>query len=349
MNRTPKIKDVARLAGVSTATVSRTLNDVDRVSPQTKDSVLRAAKEVGYRVNHSARSLRLQQTGSVAVLIPNVGNPFFSNILAGIESVMTKAGVNVLILDTQSATSRQSYTTDYLRSQRADGIICLDGQLQPGAEVEQSGMMKLPVVFACEWPDSTDCNVVRSDNTNGARLAIKHLMSLGHRNIGYVGGPKENVLTTARRKATVDTFKAGGLPVVNDWFFSGDFSLESGVQAARNWLALENRPTALFCASDLMAIGVMAELKRNGISVPEDLSVVGFDDIDIARYYSPALTTIRQRTRELGELAAEVLIEKLHGRKDHEKIKVVDVELVDRESTARPITDVVELVPQSNV
>jgi len=345
MNRTPKIKDVARLAGVSTATVSRTLNDVDRVSPKTKDSVLRAAKEVGYRFNHSARSLRLQQTGAVAVLIPNVGNPFFSNILAGIESVMTKSGINVLILDTQSAESRQSYTADYLTSQRVDGIICLDGQLQPDAEVEQSSMMNLPIVFACEWPNSTDYSVVHSDNKHGANLAIKHLMSLGHHRIGFVEGPKENVLTTVRRKATVDTLKASGLAVRDDWFFTGDFSLESGVHAAKKWLALENRPTALFCASDLMAIGVMAELKRNGVNVPEDLSVVGFDDIDIARYYSPALTTVHQRTRELGEVAAEVLLDKLHGNERDEKINIIGVELVDRESTVRLTTDVVKLVP----
>lgn len=343
MNRTPKIKDVARLAGVSTATVSRTLNDVDRVSAETKDSVLRAAKEVGYRINHSARSLRLQQTGAVAVLIPNVGNPFFSNILAGIESVMTKSRINVLILDTQSTTSHQSYTTDYLTSQRADGIICLDGQLRPDAEAGPGNMMNLPVVFACEWPDSADCNVVRSDNAHGATLAVNHLVSLGHRNIGHLEGPNENVLTTVRRKATIDALKTSKLPVIDEWFFSGDFGLESGVLAAKQWLALENRPTALFCASDLMAIGVMAELSRNGVSVPGELSVMGFDDIDIARYYSPALTTIHQRTRVLGETAAEVLLDRLHGRECEENINIVDVELVCRASTARwGNSDVVE-------
>jgi len=320
MNRTPKIKDVARIAGVSTATVSRTLNDVDRVSQETKDSVLRAAKEVGYRINHSARSLRLQQTGAVAVLIPNVGNPFFSDILAGIESVMTKSGINVLILDTQSATSRQSYTTDYLTSQRADGIICLDGQLQPDADAESGSMMNLPVVYACEWPDSKDCSVVRSDNTLGARLAINHLVSLGHHHIGHVEGPKVNVLTTVRRAATVAALEANSLPVVDEWFFSGDFSLESGVLAARQ--------------SDLMAIGVMAELARHDVAVPGDLSIMGFDDIDIARYYSPALTTVHQRTRELGELAAGVLLDRLHGREPRDRTNIVDVELVDRASTA---------------
>jgi len=343
MNRTPKIKDVARIAGVSTATVSRTLNDVDRVSQETKDSVLRAAKEVGYRVNHSARSLRLQQTGAVAVLIPNVGNPFFSDILAGIESVMTKSGMNVLILDTQSTTSRQSYTTEYLTSQRADGIICLDGQLQPDADAESGRMMNLPVVFACEWPDSKNCSVVRSDNALGSKLAIDHLVSLGHRYVGHVEGPKGNVLTTVRRAATVDALEANNLPVVDKWFFSGDFGLESGVLAAQQWLALEHRPTALFCASDLMAIGVMAELTRNDVSVPGDLSVIGFDDIDIARYYSPPLTTVRQCTRELGESAAKILLDRLHGRRSGNKSSMVDVELIDRASTASlPVSEAVK-------
>lgn len=326
----PSIKDVAKLAGVSTATVSRALNRADSVSTDTSDTVFKAAKKVGYRINHSARSLRLQRTGAIAVLIPNVSNPFFSNILAGIESVMTDSNINVLVLDTQG----QADIADYLTSQRADGIICLDGQLRPDSSTGESSMMNLPVVFACEWPSAECSSSVRSDNTKGAVSAIEHLVSLGHSKIGHVAGPIENVLTVERRKATVQALKKAGLVVERDWFFEGDFTLESGAEAAKQWFALKDRPTALFCASDLMAIGFIAELKENGISVPEDISVIGFDDIDIARFYIPKLTTIRQHTRKLGETAAEALLVKLHGSATKSVSKLLDVELVVRGSTA---------------
>ena len=334
MTRSPSVKDVARLAGVSTATVSRTLNKMDSVSEETKDIVLRAAQEVGYRVNHSARSLRLQRTGAVAVLIPNLGNPFFSKILAGIESVMTESGINVLILDTKGETPRQPYIAEYLTSQRADGIICLDGQLEPDAETTNSKMLNLPVVFACEWPASDDCNVVRADNAKGARLGVEHLVALGHKRIGHVAGPVENVLTRERQQATIEALREHKIKIDESWFFKGDFSLESGAGVAKQWLLLDERPTALFCASDQMAIGVIAELKKHDTSVPEDLSIVGFDDIAIAQYYSPTLTTIRQPTRELGVAAATALLARLNGDTKTTVSKLLDVELVERSSTA---------------
>lgn len=328
---TPSIKDVAKLAGVSTATVSRALNKADSVSADTSDTVFKAAKEVGYRINHSARSLRLQRTGAIAVLIPNVSNPFFSNILAGIESVMTDSNINVLVLDSQG----QGDIADYLTSQRADGIICLDGELRTDSSTNESSMLNLPVVFACEWPSAGSSSSVRSDNTTGALLAVEHLVSLGHTKIGHVAGPVENVLTAERRNATIQALDKAGLLVKSDWFFEGDFSLDSGAEAARQWFAMEEKPTALFCASDLMAIGFIAELKENGVSVPEDISVIGFDDIDIARYYIPKLTTIRQHTRELGETAARALLEKLHGFDTKSVSKLLEVELVVRGSTAK--------------
>jgi len=334
MARAPKIIDVARLAGVSTATVSRALNNPESVSPETRGAVLRSANEVDYRINHAARSLRLQKTGAVAVLIPNVGNPFFSNILAGIESVMTKSSINVLVLDTHGHTS-QSSLADYLNSQRADGIICLDGQLAFDTVSNESFMHDLPVVYACEWPIKGVCNSVRSDNAKGAQLAVEHLVSLGHKHIGHLAGPTGNVLTSKRKRATVDALHNCGLKVETSWFYNGDFGLASGTAAAKQWLTHKKRPTALFCSSDLMAIGVMAELMRCGVSVPGELSLIGFDDIDIARYYTPALTTIRQPTRELGSTAAKVLLDRLHGHNATDE-KLLDIELIVRASTATP-------------
>lgn len=336
MTGAPSVKDVARLAGVSTATVSRALNKNESVSPDTRKAVLEAAQEVGYRVNHSARSLRLRRTGAIAVLIPNVGNPFFSNILAGIESVMTQSNINVLILDTQGE-STHTDIADYLTSQRADGIICLDGQLTSDVSSTESKMLDLPVVFGCEWPAAGNYSSVRADNSKGAKLAIDLLVSLGHKKIGHVTGPAENVLTKERHQATIESLRALEMRVEDQWFFSGDFGLASGARVAQQWLALDDRPTALFCASDLMAIGVMSELRQQGIKVPEEVSVIGFDDVDIARYYTPALTTIRQPTRELGATAAMALLDRLNGIESKVVLRQLDVELIERSSTAQPM------------
>jgi len=336
MTSAPSVKDVARLAGVSTATVSRVLNKSDSVSKETRDTVLQAAQEVGYRINRAARSLRLQRTGAIAVLIPNVGNPFFSNILAGIESVMTSSDMNVLILDSKGASSRTDIA-DYLTSHRADGIICLDGSLIPDSN-NHSTMLNLPLVFGCEWPAGDGAfSSVRSDNAKGAALAIEHLVSLGHTKIACVRGPAENVLTTERQRAVVDTLRRYDIPVNSAWFFNGDFSLDSGARAAEQWCLLDYRPTAIFCFSDLMAIGAMAKLIANGIKVPDDVSVVGFDDIDIARHYVPALTTIRQQTRELGVKAANALFDRLNDTDAHTStgpvVCLLEVDLIERSST----------------
>jgi len=214
----------------------------------------------------------------------------------------------------------------------------LDGQLKPDSS-SMGNMLTLPVVFACEWPSNGSSNSVRSNNAKGAALAIEHLIALGHKNIGHVAGPAENVLTVERRKATKKALRDAGLSVRNNWFFSGDFSLDSGVKVASQWLAIKEKPSALFCASDLMAIGVISELQEHGVRVPDDISVVGFDDIDIARFYTPKLTTIRQPTRELGVTAAKALYNKLHGFSENTVSSLLDVELIVRGSTARSKSD----------
>ncbi len=335
ITRPPSIKDVARLAGVSTATVSRTLNNLSSVSPETRELVMAAAGEVGYRFNQVARNLRRRQSGAIAVLVPNLGNPFFSDILAGIESVMTQSSINVLVLDTYGLSAQSADIADYLSSHRADGIICLDGSLDPGTFVTQHNSGVLPLVFACEWPAAGNICSVRADNIRGAQLAIQHLVDLGHTRIGHAEGPAANVLTIERCRATIETLRENKLAVEPDWFFKGDFSLESGAAAARQWLAIDTPPSAVFCASDLMAIGMISELNANGIAVPDDISVVGFDDIDISRYFVPALTTIRQPTGQLGVVAATTLLQQLSAEGCADSPALLDVELIVRASTAR--------------
>ncbi|SPF77436.1 LacI family DNA-binding transcriptional regulator [Pseudoprimorskyibacter insulae] len=342
VQKSVRIQDVAKAAGVSTATVSRALSNPDLLTESTRTAVFEAIRDTGYRVNRAARNLRMQKAGAVLVLVPNLSNPFFSIILAGLSEGMTGSDYSILIADTHNEQSRGHQLVDYFLDSRIDGMISLDGGL-PMKELSaltDNGVGN-KIVFACEWVADTTFPSIRSDNRKGVALAIQHLYDLGHRKIAHVTGPADNVLTHARRSSVLEQRQKLGLPTREEWIIRGDFSLDSGQDAARQIIAMENRPTAVFCASDQVAFGLISTLHAHGIRVPEDISVVGFDDIGLSASYIPALTTVRQDRRSLGLQAARTLLNALDRgpltKESH--ITYVDVELVVRDSTAPIKTD----------
>ena len=325
----PKISDVARIAGVSTATVSRVISNPGMVSEDTRAAVQAAIATTGYRLNLAARNLRHQRTGGIVALVPNLSNPFFAHIRSGIASVLGPAGYNLLVADTRSAGAEM--LLDYAEPSRADGLIVLDGALP---EAGLSG--RVPVVQACEWVPGLQAPRVKIDNAAASGLAVAHLADLGHRRIGHVAGPGGNVLSEARFKGTVEALQARGLPCPDHADYAADFSLDAGRAAADRWLAADpaHRPTALSFASDAMACGFIGEVQRHGLSVPRDVSIVGFDDIELIAHISPPLTTIHQPRAALGRLAAERLLARLRGEVDTGADMLLPVELVIRASTA---------------
>ncbi len=339
--KTPRIQDVAKAAGVSTATVSRALTDPALLADSTRIAVQDAIRATGYRVNRAARNLRTRSAGAIMVMTPNLGNPFFSQILSGISATFAETDYAVLIADSQDQDDIARMSVDYFADTRIDGMISLDGSLTPDqlALLESSPHAK-GVVFACEWVHGMTLPSVRSDNVKGARLAVRHLYDLGHRKIAHITGPAGNVLTRERRRGMLDAREELGLPARDEWIMRGDFSLQSGQDAARRILAMTDRPTAVFCASDMVAIGLISTLSNSGLRVPEDISVVGFDDIEIAEHAIPPLTTIRQNRRELGTRAAKLLLKRLQpngsdGDDADGVIELIDVGLIIRSSTAR--------------
>ncbi len=332
------IQDVAREARVSTATVSRVLSSPDLVKKSTKEAVLQAIQSTGYRVNQAARNLRMQRANAVLILVPNLGKPFYSGILAGISEAFSGTGYAVLITDTESNPIQDSALAEYFLDGRIDGAISLDGQLSNTvlSTCIQAGA-KDRIVFLCEWVEDHSFPVIKSDNVEGARLAIRHLYDLGHQKIAHVTGPQGNVLTAARREGMVSERTRLGLPAPPEWIIRGDFSLESGFEAATKILAMQSRPTAVFCSADMVAFGLISGLQAGGVRVPEDISVVGFDDIEMSEYYVPALTTIRQDRHLLGQRAAKLLLDRLSsGLSTHESEAPIPVELIKRASTAAP-------------
>lgn len=330
-NDRPRIRDVARLAGVSTATVSRVLSNPGVVSQETRASVQSAIEATGYRPNEAARNLRHRRTGGIVALVPNLANPFFAQILSGIASVLGPAGYNLLVADTRSEGAGR--LLDYAEPSRADGLIVLDGSL-PAPALRG----RIPLVQACEWVPGLSAPRVKIDNRAAAGLAIDHLADLGHRRIGHVAGPPGNVLSIARLGGFRDRMRSRGLTLDGAAIWGGDFSLESGRAAAVQWLArpADRRPTAVFLASDAMACGFIAEVQRCGLVVPRDISVIGFDDIELVSHIWPPLTTIRQPRGLIGRTAAERLLRRLGGRDADEDDTILPVELVVRGSTAAP-------------
>ncbi|MBM9593834.1 LacI family DNA-binding transcriptional regulator [Roseitranquillus sediminis] len=333
--RSISIRDVAASAGVSVATVSRTLNSPAQVAASTRQAVLEAIRQTGYAANEAARNLRQRRTGAVVALVPNIANQFFSEILAGIAEVMWPAGYNLLIADTE-ADGQRPHRLPYIDSNRADGVILFDGAVPAEKVSSAAGRRAPPVVMACEWLPGLSLPQVRIDNVEGARLAVAYLAELGHRRIGHVSGPAANVLTRARMEGWCAVLDGCGLPRPEEWLFSGDFTLDAGMIAARRWLALDERPTAVFCSSDTMACGFIGALARAGVAVPDDVSVVGFDDIDLAAHLHPALTTVHQPRRRIGTAAAEALLTLMAGGKLTNTDTVLPVELTVRASAKPP-------------
>ena len=336
--KTSTLQDVARVAGVSTATVSRTLSHPNVVSESTRRRVAEAVKSTGYRINRAARNLRTQRTQTILVLLPDLANPFFSSILEGISRHLSNKQYSMLITSTKQVYDSGENIIDYLEDARADGMIILDGDLpQDVVSSLETAPQSNRVLFACEWINNTSFPSVRSENHQGTCIAVRHLHSLGHKKIGHVAGPEGNVLSQARKDAFKAEVSTLDLEHKDEWIVAADFSLSAGCNAAQTWLALDDRPTAMFCASDQLAVGFIAELSRNGLEVPQEVSVMGFDDIDHAEQFIPPLTTIKQDRLLLGQTAATMLLERIEAPTNpaHVQTAVLPVSLVVRGSTAR--------------
>jgi Transcriptional regulators len=337
--KTPTIQDVARFAKVSTATVSRALSTPDRVSEGTRARISEAVRVTGYTLNQTARSLRQRTARTILVALPDIRNPFFSSILDAVEREATNRGYGVLVANLFLSQDPARRLQDYMLSNRADGLLLLDGSLDVTTlRALSTAPYSVPLVVACEEVPGSDFHMVLTDNMQAAERATRHLIGLGHRRIGHLLGPEHNVVTRDRLAGFSKAIKEAGLPVRGNWLFRGNFDMESGFAAAAHYLALDERPTAVFAANDESAIGFLSGLRQRGIECPRDISVVGFDDLGVAAHYTPPLTTMRQPRELLGRMAAEMLInilEEVDTGRGQLRI-VLTSDLVVRDSTGRP-------------
>lgn len=329
------IYDIAKRAGVSAGTVSRALSRPEKVLPSTRQRIEQAAATLGYVPNVAARTLKTQRSGKILVTVPDIANPFFAQILQGAEEAAQAADYAVLLGDTQHMVEREERYAQMLPRNEADGLIVLGHRLPPTARdiVRQLGA-QAPVVNGCEFDPSLGIPSVHIDNAAAARTAMDHLFGLGHERVAVIGGPPENPLHQQRLEGARAAAKARGR-LRQMVLVPGDFSVESGHAAARQLLAQNPRPTAAFCFSDQMALGVLAACRESGVRVPEDFSIVGFDDLASSRYLNPPLTTISQPMREIGVRAVNLLLAIL-GANEVTHQQTLDFELRVRGSTGAP-------------
>ena len=328
------IFDVAKQAGVSIATVSRVLSRPNAVAAGTRRRVLQAVTQLGYTTNAAGKHLRTQRSDKILVTVPDISNPFYSRVLQSIEDAAQREGYSVLLAETHNDATREERFIVMLRRRDAEGLIVLGHGLPEAAlqvSRETSGIAH--IVSGCEVAGRENIPNVHIDNHGLARDVIEHLYSLGHRRIGLVTGPDTSSLSRERVKGAMARAKIQGgerdLVVA-----AGDFTIESGEKAAEELLRAD-RVTAFFCFNDLMAIGAIDVLRRRGLRVPDDVSVVGVDDIAFARYTVPPLTTIAQPVREIGQETVRVLLAIIGGRAAPASV-VLPHRLIVRESTAPP-------------
>ncbi len=323
------IRDVARLTGVSVATVSRALRNPEKVSPESLDKVHKAIAEVGYRPNMLARNIRSARAYAVVVLVPDIANPFYSLFIRALEDRAHQKGYAVLLGDTRGTPERELEYIRRVETRLADGIV----QLRPSSEKSQNNIpADVPGVNACGCEYTTG-PAIRIGNRGAAKSMVNYLISLGHKRIGVISGLKDNPHAIDRLEGYKEALAEAGIPFEKDLIAEGDFTMWSGLNAAFQFCNMKNRPTAIFSMNDEMAIGAMQTLKSQGIRIPEDISVTGFDDIAYAKYSDPSLTTISQPAEEMGKMAMDMLLKVIEGEPLSQRECVLPTEFIIRKST----------------
>lgn len=309
--RSVTIRDVARRAGVSTATVSRTIAAPHLVAEGTRALVTAAIRETSFTPNATARSLRAKSTKMVMALIPGLDNSFFSPILNALEAVLSEAGYGLIIGDTRDSATREAHYARLIRAGQVDGLALFTGKLPRDGDYVID-VDRVPTALICnEIPGESRLSLFDVADREASRIAVEHLIACGHRRIAFIAGPPSNIEAGKRRVGYRDALRAAGLAADSGLIWGGSFLSGAGIKAGTRYLASADRPTAVVAACDESAIAFIRTLRDAGLGVPAEVSVVGFDDLDHAGIIDPPLTTMRQPRADLGRSAATDLLRRL--------------------------------------
>jgi LacI family repressor for deo operon, udp, cdd, tsx, nupC, and nupG len=328
------MKDVALKANVSTATVSRALMNPDKVSQTTRNRVEQAALEVGYLPQSLGRNMKRNESRTILVIVPDICDPFFSEIIRGIEITAAEQGYLVLIGDCAHQNRQEKTFIDLIITKQIDGMLLLGSRLPFDAGVEEQRNLP-PMVMANEFAPELELPTVHIDNLTAAFNAVNYLHELGHKRIGCIAGPEEMPLCHYRLQGYVQALRRSGITVEPQYIARGNFTYEAGSNALEQLLSLPVPPTAVFCHSDIMALGALSLAKRRGLKIPDDLSIIGFDNISLSEFCDPPLTTVAQPRFDIGREAMLLLLDQLHGYSVSSGSRLLDCELIVRGSTRK--------------
>ncbi|MGH6763539.1 MAG: LacI family DNA-binding transcriptional regulator [Phyllobacterium sp.] len=331
-----KLSTIADALGVSTATVSLALRDSPLVASHTRDKIKEHAREIGYIYNRRAASLRTSRSGIIGVVVHDIMNPFFAEILKSIESELDRSRQTFILSNHYDQLEKQRTFVETLLQLGADGVIMSPAIGTPASDIQLAEDNGLPVVLIARRVEGSHAPVFRGDDAYGTGLATNHLISLGHTKIAFVGGTDQTSTGRDRFQGYLMAMEKAGLAVKPEWRIVGPRTKRAGFEVAPQFLALQDRPTAAACWNDLSAIGLMNGIARAGLVPGVDVSVTGYDDLEEASIATPALTTVWNGQREVGLRAARALLDQLNGVQVSDQQDLIKPELRIRQSTSRP-------------
>jgi len=303
----PTIRDVAKLAEVHPSTVSRVINGDSRISEKTKNKVLLIIKKLGYTPNAIARGLKTKRTFTLGMLIPDITNPFFAEIARGVEDAANKNSFNIILCNTDDKLKKERTYLEILREKRVDGLILGTAHIRDKSILELE-KKKFPYILISRNVDRLNKNCIIIDDLAGGMMATEYLIKLGHHRIAHISGPLKTRSGLNRLKGYQLALKKYKIEYNDELIGEGDFRIRGGYQVMKRFLKLTKPPTAIFAANDLLALGAMQAIQKKNFYIPEDFSIIGFNDIELASFVYPSLTTIRQPILEMGNLAVKMLL-----------------------------------------
>lgn len=326
------MKDVAKVAGVSLGTVSNVLNRRNIVQEETRIKVMQAIEELRYVPNSVARALKTSRTQIIGMILPSITNQFYAAIARTATDVAQGLGYTLLVSNTDRNPRRELESVKAILERGVDGIVWIAKSLN-SSELDRKMNELVPILCVdSEW-DETDVDQISVDNYRGGVMVAEHLYNLGHREIAVIESPKEAKKAWNRITGFHQQLEKYGIRIPGERIRSGNFEYQSGYNAMHSLITDGLRFTAVFAANDMMAVGAITGAREFGIKVPEDLSVVGFDDISLAQYFDPALSTIRQPAEELGSLSVEMLVERIQEPELPYRYEILPTELISRKSS----------------
>jgi DNA-binding LacI/PurR family transcriptional regulator len=328
------IRTVAQRANVSIATVSRTINHNPSVNAKMAKRVWEAIRELDYFPNTQARALVSGRSGIFGLIVSEITNPFFPELIQGFEDVAVANGYEILVSSTNYDPKRMALCIRRMLERKVEGVAVMTFGIEEPL-LEQLAERNVPLVFVDLGPERPSISLLKVDYHHGIRQGVQHLAALGHRNISFISGPKRLHSAQSRLDAFSLSLRECGIPLDPAWLVEGDHTLEGGIRAMEKLLTGKKLPTAVMCSNDMTAIGVLHKLYRAGLRAPDDLSIIGFDDIQMARVTIPPLTSIQMSRLELARAAVTALRAYAEGTAPHREYRI-ETHLVVRESTGYP-------------